>query len=248
MFRGLRLVPAPEPAPDSSKRPVVTSNAEFKAIYDAHFPLVWRSLSQFGIRQCDLMDLTQKVFLTAYLKLPNFEGRSRLSTWLWGICRRVAIAHRRSGAMRYEITTDPMAVEGWLDPRGTSPASDSSLARTTAVEQLLSKLPDTQRVVFTLSEVNDLDGRQIATLLDVSLGTVRSRLRYARERLQREVRRLAAAQRFANQPQPTRVGKSTRRVAKKPDLAEPHRAPTATRCAAGTSSHPRSLAGPQSPI
>ncbi len=146
------------------------------------------------------MDLTQKVFLAAYLKLPSFQGRSLLSTWLWGICRRVAIAYRRSAAVRYEVATDPMAAEDWIDPSMMSSACDSSLASASAVEHLLSKLSDSQRVVFTLAEVNDLDGRQIADLLDLSLGTVRSRLRSARERIQREVRRLAAAQRFANQP------------------------------------------------
>jgi RNA polymerase sigma-70 factor, ECF subfamily len=179
--------------------PVPASSAEFKVLYDAHFPLVWRALIQFGVRESDLKDLTQKVFLTAYLKLPDFEGRSLVSTWLWGICRRVAIAHRRSGAMRYEVTTDPMAVENSMVPAGAVLVSEACLSRQCAAEHLLSKLSHSQRLVFTLSEVDNLDGRQIAALLDVSLGTVRSRLRYARERIRREVRRLAAANRSASQ-------------------------------------------------
>lgn len=178
---------------------VPTSSAEFKVLYDTHFPLVWRALIQFGVRESDLMDLTQKVFLTAYLKLPSFEGRSLVSTWLWGICRRVAIAHRRSGAMRYEVTTDPMVVESAMVPLSAVAVSEASLSRQCAAEHLLTKLSHSQRLVFTLSEVDNLDGRQIAALLDVSLGTVRSRLRYARERIQREVRRLAAANRSATQ-------------------------------------------------
>ncbi|MES1175625.1 MAG: sigma-70 family RNA polymerase sigma factor [Myxococcales bacterium] len=247
VFRALRLAPRPPSvtaAPSPRAPSVLSSNAEFKVLYDAHFPLVWRALSQFGVRQSDLMDLTQKVFLTAFLKLPSFEGRSQLSTWLWGICRRVAIAHRRSGAMRYEVTTDPLAVEGWLDPGGTSPASDSALASEAAVEHLLSKLSHSQRVVFTLSEVNDMDGRQIAALLDVSLGTVRSRLRYARERIQREVRRLTAAQRFTNQPQRPRAAKAMQRLSRKPDPGDLKRAHTVKRCATAPSPFPRSPAGP----
>ena len=177
------------------------TNAEFKALYDAHFRLVWCALTRLGVRDADLMDLTQKVFLIAFLKLPEFEGRSLVSTWLWGICRRVAIAHRRSGPMRYEVATDPIEFEVAFEQRGGTQIEPNS-TRQVAVEHMLSKLSESQRVVFRLSEVDDLDGPQIATLLNISLGTVRSRLRYARQRIRREVKRLTVANAFA-----TRTGK-----------------------------------------
>jgi RNA polymerase sigma-70 factor (ECF subfamily) len=172
------------------------SNAEFKKLYDNHFRLVWCALTRLGVRDADLMDLTQKVFLIAYLKLPEFEGRSLLSTWLWGICRRVAIAHRRSGSMRYEVATDPIEFEVAFEQRQTVEIEPNSTHQG-AVEHMLSKLSESQRVVFRLSEVDDLDGPQIATLLNISLGTVRSRLRYARQRIRREVKRLTVANAFA---------------------------------------------------
>ncbi|MEO7033445.1 MAG: sigma-70 family RNA polymerase sigma factor [Polyangiaceae bacterium] len=177
--------------------PFRMSSAEFKILYDRHFALVWRALGRLGVRESDLMDLTQKVFLTAYLKLPEFEGRSLLSTWLWGICRRVAAGYRRSSAMLYEVSTDPVEVEGSIDTRSGFNADDSSLSRQIAVEQMLAKLTHSQRLVFTLSEADGLDCPEIAALLDLSLGTVKSRLRYARQRIRREVRRLAAANAFA---------------------------------------------------
>ena len=65
-----------------------------------------------------------------------------------------------------------------------------------AVDTILSKLSEPQRVVFTLFEVDELDGREIATLLNISIGTVRSRLRYARKLFRREVRRRALASAF----------------------------------------------------
>jgi RNA polymerase sigma-70 factor (ECF subfamily) len=140
------------------------------------------------------MDLTQKVFLTAYLKLPQFEGRSLLSTWLWGICRRVASSYRRSGTVRYEVATDPVSLELSAEQQGAvSPEQD--LVKDT-VDSILSKLSEPQRVVFTLFEVDELDGREIATLLNISIGTVRSRLRYARKLFRREVRRRALANAF----------------------------------------------------
>jgi RNA polymerase sigma-70 factor (ECF subfamily) len=182
---------ARKPAP---KR-VAPDHAEFKALYNNHFRLVWCALTRFGVRDADLMDLTQKVFLIAYLKLPEFEGRSLVSTWLWGICRRVALAHRRSGSMRYEVATDPVEFEFAVEQRSTAQVEPNT-SRQLAVEHMLSKLSESQRVVFRLSEVDDLDGPQIATLLNISLGTVRSRLRYARQRIRREAKRLTVANAF----------------------------------------------------
>jgi RNA polymerase sigma-70 factor (ECF subfamily) len=175
--------------------------AEFEAIYASHFKLVWRALSRLGVREPDLMDLTQKVFMTAYLKLPAFEGRSLVSTWLWGICRRVASGYRRSGAVRYEVATDPVSLEISAEQRGAITAGPDS-AHAALLESILSKLSEPQRVVFVLFEVDEMDGREIATLLNISLGTVRSRLRYARKLFRREVRRLAIASAFPGSKSP----------------------------------------------
>src|SRR5450432_478560 len=183
------------PEPHGQRLAVPTTDADFKALYDTHFRLVLCALNRLGVRDADLMDLAQKVFLTAYLKLPEFEGRSLLSTWLWGICRRVAIAYRRSGAIRYEVATDPVSLEVSTEQRAAG-TSEVDSTRQVAVEHILSKLSEPQRIVFTLFEVDELDGPEIAALLNISLGTVRSRLRYARKLFRREVQRLALASAF----------------------------------------------------
>jgi RNA polymerase sigma-70 factor (ECF subfamily) len=167
----------------------VTGERKFRDIYDAHFRMVWRRLSRLGVPESDIMDLTQKVFLTAYLKLPEFKDRALLSTWLWEICRRVASGHRRSAAVRYEVTTDAISVGALAERLGTV-SIDGEFARQT-VESILSKLSEAQRVVFTLFELDEIDGPEIATYLNIPLGTVRSRLRRARKVFRREVRKLA---------------------------------------------------------
>lgn len=151
-----------------------------------------RTLTRLGTREVDLMDLTQEVFLTAYLKLPELDGRSLVSTWLWAICRTVSRDHR-SGPMSYEVTTDPVELEAILAPHTVSSTEPDA---TRHVEQLLRKLSGVQRVVFSLSEMDDMDGLQIARLLNISVGTVRSRLRCARQRLRREVERRTRADAF----------------------------------------------------
>ena len=91
---------------------------QFRALYDAHVNFVWRNLRRLGVRESDLMDVTQKVFLTAFIKLPEFEGRSLLSSWLFGICTRTASDYRRSAPIRREVAT-----EGDVPPGNATPCS-----------------------------------------------------------------------------------------------------------------------------
>jgi RNA polymerase sigma-70 factor (ECF subfamily) len=163
----------------------------FRAVYDAHFELAWRCLRRLGVRAPDLMDQTQKVFLVVHAKLDAFEGRSPVSTWVFGICRRVASDYRRSAPIRCEVATDPAELDAvsasQREPPATSPTEFERIA-----ERILEKLPEAQRIVFVLFELEELSGEDIATLLDLPVGTVRSRLRLARESFRREVKRLAA--------------------------------------------------------
>ena len=62
----------------------------FEEAYRAHFAFVWRSLRRLGIREEDAADTAQEVFIVVHRKLPEFAGHSKLTTWLYGICFRVA--------------------------------------------------------------------------------------------------------------------------------------------------------------
>jgi len=168
------------------------SQSDFRTVYDAHFEFVWCSLRRLGVREADVMDLTQKVFLTVHLGLPNFEGRSQIRTWLFGICRRVASDYRRSSPVRREVVTDAAAMDLRRDEHDGPLVGTESRQRAAVAETILNRMPEPQRVVFVLFELDGLSGEEIAALLDISVGTVRSRLRLARERFQREVKRLAA--------------------------------------------------------
>lgn len=166
----------------------MSAQDDFRALYEAHFDFVWRSLRRLGVRDADAMDLTQRVFLTAHVKLAQFQGRSRVSTWLFGICRHIASDYRRSAPVRREVVTD--AAE--LDLVASFQNADTPAARAAVAEAMLDKLPEPQRVVFVLFELEEMSGEEIAELLEISVGTVRSRLRLAREALRRHVKRLPA--------------------------------------------------------
>ena len=149
-------------------------------------------LRRLGVRELDTLDLTQKVFLTVHVRLDAFEGRSQLRTWIFGICQRVASDYRRSAPVRREIATDVAELDARRDERQGPLAATESRQLAVVAESILDKLPEAQRVVFVLFELEEMSGDEIAELLAISVGTVRSRLRLAREAVRREVKRLAA--------------------------------------------------------
>jgi RNA polymerase sigma-70 factor (ECF subfamily) len=160
----------------------------FPEVYRTHFPFVWRTLGRLGVREADLLDVTQNVFLVVHRQLAGFEGRSKLTTWLFSICRRVARDYLRSAPIRREVLVD---VRNLLSLPAAS--TDSPLRRLDSdelsrmLEAILDRLPEKLRVVFVLFEMEEMSGEDIAHLLEVPVGTVRSRLRLAREAFRREV-------------------------------------------------------------
>ena len=176
---------------DSAFATTKASLPEFREIFEANIKFVWRSLGRLGVRDSDVLDQAQKVFLTAYSKLAEFEGRSQISTWLFAICQRVAGDYRRTALFRREIPTDTAQFDLYPNAQEDLEKRAESQQRAREAESILNKLPEAQRLVFVLFELEDMNGQDIADLLGISVGTVRSRLRLARVAFSREVERLA---------------------------------------------------------
>ena len=131
-----------------------------------------------GVSERDAMDAGQKVFLVAHRRLAMFDGRSTVKTWLCGIALRVASDYRRSAIVRREALVGET-------PSGASREADQlrrleERERVAVLDDVLSEMPMEQRVVFVLFELEEMSGEEIAALLGVPEGTVRSRLRLAR--------------------------------------------------------------------
>jgi len=184
--------PAGRPIVQGQRNDVTDDLKEFRNVYEAHFRFVWGALRRLGVREADALDLTQKVFVTVHARAGDFEGRSRLRTWIFGICQRVASDYRRSATIRHEVVMDSAELDSHREAEGVAHIVAESRQRAAIAEGILNKLPEAQRVVFVLFELDEMSGDEIAELLDVSVGTVRSRLRLAREAVRREVKRLAA--------------------------------------------------------
>jgi len=168
----------------------------FKEVYDEHFRFVWRSLRRLGVPESDVADAVQDVFLVVHRRLGEFEGRSKVTTWLYGICYRVAHDRRRLAHVRRRAADD----DGELDDRPDESADVSAAAERNQglamLESILDELPMDQRAVFTLFELDGVGGEGIAEMLEIPLGTVYSRLRLAREQFKKTLARLQARDRF----------------------------------------------------
>lgn len=158
---------------------------EFEELYRAHHDFVWRTLRRMGVGERDAMDAGQKVFLIAHRRLAMFDGRSTVKTWLCGIALRVASDYRRSAVVRREVLVADT-------PTDASREADQlqrleGRERLAILDEILSEMPIEQRAVFVLFELEELSGEEIAALLAVPEGTVRSRLRLARRAFSKSV-------------------------------------------------------------
>jgi RNA polymerase sigma-70 factor (ECF subfamily) len=164
----------------------------FRDVYLAHFDYVWATLRRLGVREQDAQDIAQKVFLVAYRKLAEFENRAAMRTWLFRISVNAASDYRRSAPIRREVMTEPADMEALSGSKDDLAEQSDRRKRMATAEAALNKLPEAQRVVFVLFELEDMPGSEIAAILGTSLGTVRSRLRLARQTFEREAKRFSA--------------------------------------------------------
>jgi RNA polymerase sigma-70 factor (ECF subfamily) len=159
----------------------------FEAIYREHFASIWRAVQRFGVSERDAADAAQEVFVIAHRRFLEFEGRSSLRTWLFGIAFRVAAGRRRHTSQQREVL-EPPGTEVGADPADDPEAAAMRRELCGLLQLGLDALPIEQRAVFTMFELEGFSGEEIAMALGEPEGTVRSRLRLARATFSRVVK------------------------------------------------------------
>lgn len=152
----------------------------FAAVYSAHFSYVWRTLARLGVRDAELEDAAQEVFVVVHRRLESFDPTRPIKPWLCGIAHRVATAERRRARHRREELCEQPARRAIA--RGTPEKRIALQQRFARVRAALEALDPDQRVVFVMAEMEEIACPDIADALGVPLNTVYSRLRRGRER------------------------------------------------------------------
>ncbi|HMA94797.1 MAG TPA: RNA polymerase sigma factor [Polyangiaceae bacterium] len=184
----LAEVDAPEMSSPRPRTRRVDLNPHDVAEQGARF--VPQTLRYLGVSRDVLSDAVQDVFLIALRRLGDFEGRSSLRTWLYGICVNVAHEHRRRARKAtYESLTEE-------SPDVVAAASqENELERAEwrrSLNALLDELDENQRAVFVLYEIEELNMREVADALACPLQTAYFRYKSAKQRVLKAFRRSEA--------------------------------------------------------
>lgn len=194
-MRVIALLATARPAPVAVREGAhARADLTVQAVYEAHFNFVWRCARRLGIRPPQLDDIVQEVFMVVQRRLPDFEGRAAIRTWLYAITRHVVRAHFRGNARKPQpLHADADATCDTRDPGPESTALANEGRK--LLYALLAELDDEKREVFVLAELEEMTGPEIAEALELPLSNVYSRIESAQKAFERALKRHHARQR-----------------------------------------------------
>jgi RNA polymerase sigma-70 factor, ECF subfamily len=152
-------------------------------VYAHHAGFVYRVVRRLGVPPSAVEDVMQEVFLVVHRRLPTYDGRAAMTTWLYHLARGVVSNHRR----QHEREARRLASVEPLRP-GPDPERATEQQRAAAfVRAFLEGLDPDQRRVFELADLEGLTMPEVAEIEGINLNTAYSRLRLARRKFQRAV-------------------------------------------------------------
>ena len=173
----------------------------FDDVYETHFSFVWRSAKRLGMSEASIDDAVQEVFVVVHRRLADFEQRSSLRTWLFGITLRVVRDHRR--AARRRDPGPPVDPDTLCTTRGGPAENAEQQEAVRLLHALLDELDDERREVFVMSELEQMVMPEIAEALGINVNTAYARLRAARQEFEQALAR-HRARRGPHLPRATR--------------------------------------------
>ena len=142
-------------------------------LFDVYGPKIFRMALAFLRDRGRAEEATQDAFVKLWRALPGYDGRATVSTWLYTIARNTCLS-----ALRRESYRRTVPMEAVAEPHaGTAPGSEIDW------EACLARLPEMQRAVITLFYFEERNLKEVAALLDLPDGTVKSHLHRARRAL-----------------------------------------------------------------
>jgi RNA polymerase sigma-70 factor, ECF subfamily len=167
---------------------------EFARLVDAYSGKIYRLATKMLNQQLDAEDVLQETFLKAYRGIKSFDGRSKISTWLFRIATNEALMvirrkHPDTVSIDEPVETEegeqePIQIVDWCCLPEEELLSEETKERLDAAVQ---KLPEKLKVVFLLRDINDLSTHETAEILGLTETAVKTRLSRARLRLREEL-------------------------------------------------------------
>lgn len=160
----------------------------FEQIVLAHQKNIYNLALKMVGNPDDAFDISQDAFLRAYNSLSSFHGESKLSVWLYRLTSNLCIDFLRKKKRRNEVslTVSDDEDEEILqipDERFSPEVEVERVEQKEAIRAGLEQLPDNDRQILVLRELNGLSYEEIAEVLQIELGTVKSKLFRARKKL-----------------------------------------------------------------
>lgn len=156
---------------------------------------LYNSMLQLVGSHDETEDVVQESFVQAYLKLDTFQGNSQFFTWLYRIAFNIALSRGRR--RRPPLSLDHGRELAGIDPEDHSESPDGPLLRAEQVALVhcgLDMLSAEHRAILVLREMQEMSYEDIAQILQINVGTVRSRLSRARSQLKQHLETLDAPQ------------------------------------------------------
>ena len=176
------------------ERVIAGDTDSFSILLDKYQDRIYSAVLNYVYNPDDAVDVTQEAFVKAYTKLTSFNRSSAFYTWIYRIAVNAAIDFLRKKKSRpADSLDDARYTQLGLEPVSKDPASDpdKALVRSDgkrALREAISRLSDKLRSVIVLHDVEGLSQEEVAEVLQVPIGTVKSRVSRARAELRHILR------------------------------------------------------------
>lgn len=193
MITGLDRVPTPSAAPRTDLDSELIERARkgdttaLNRLVERHYPRAFNLALRLTGNHEDAQDVVSEAFIRVWRALPRFEGHSRFTTWLYAVVKNVFLDHYKRERLRAHCS-----LEALVNPEGESLAPqipDPHPGPQEHVEELdvrkrvwgaVQRLPEPYRMMIVLYHFQNLEYEEIARILEMPVGTVKSRMHRAR--------------------------------------------------------------------
>ena len=160
----------------------------FTELVRRHQDFVYRFILRRCHRPSDAVDIAQEAFLRAWSQVGGFRGDSKFSTWVIGIARNL-LRDQVAGEAARGPPVDPVGEDEHAGSRADEPPTRAaSNALLIALQNAIDDLPDELRETFVMNAIEGLEYDDVVQLLDLPIGTVKSRISRSRARLREALR------------------------------------------------------------